>query len=158
MQHMMAVRALARFQHYRDLNVGAGGAGIRFSRRQTSTERYFVSRRSIPAWAMALSLLAMLISSVTFIRNQARPMHRTGRTKAPGVTVIPVPCITAVVVIPLFCPVEGVGAYECLGKRFGYPALVYSSIGYAPGHFSKMGFVFYLLRDYIPHFYSADQT
>jgi SSS family solute:Na+ symporter len=36
-------------------------------------------------------------------------------------------------------------AYEYFGKRFGYPARVYSSIGYALGHFSKMGFVFYLL-------------
>ena len=25
--------------------------GVRFSRRQTSTERYFVAKRSIPAWA-----------------------------------------------------------------------------------------------------------
>ena len=41
--------------------------GVRFSRRQTSTERYFVAKRSIPAWAMGLSLLATLISSVTFI-------------------------------------------------------------------------------------------
>jgi SSS family solute:Na+ symporter len=36
-------------------------------------------------------------------------------------------------------------AYEYFGKRFGYPARVYSSLAYALGHFSKMGFVFYLL-------------
>jgi Na+/proline symporter len=41
--------------------------GLRFSRRQNSTERYFVAKRSIPGWATGLSLLATLISSVTFI-------------------------------------------------------------------------------------------
>ncbi|MBV9084887.1 MAG: hypothetical protein JOZ62_19590, partial [Acidobacteriaceae bacterium] len=41
--------------------------GLRFSRRQTSTDRYFVAKRTIPGWATGLSLLATLISSVTFI-------------------------------------------------------------------------------------------
>ena len=41
--------------------------GIRFSGRQTSTETYFVAKRAVPAWAMGLSLLATLISSVTFV-------------------------------------------------------------------------------------------
>lgn len=41
--------------------------GLRFSRRQTSTETYFVARPSIPSWAMGLSLVATLITSVTFV-------------------------------------------------------------------------------------------
>jgi Na+(H+)/acetate symporter ActP len=41
--------------------------GLRFARRQTSTERYFVAKRSIPGWAAGMSLLATLFSSVTFI-------------------------------------------------------------------------------------------
>ena len=38
-----------------------------FGRKQTSTESYFVARRSIPAWAMGMSVMASLVSSVTFI-------------------------------------------------------------------------------------------
>ena len=41
--------------------------GLRFARRQTTTEAYFVARRSIPAWAMGLSVFATIISSITFI-------------------------------------------------------------------------------------------
>ena len=41
--------------------------GIWFSRRQTSTEAYFVARRSVPHWAMGLSVFATIISSITFI-------------------------------------------------------------------------------------------
>jgi SSS family solute:Na+ symporter len=52
--------------------------GLRFRRRQTSTEAYFVAKRSIPSWAMGLSLLATLISSITLSLIQGRLMRRTG--------------------------------------------------------------------------------
>jgi SSS family solute:Na+ symporter len=119
--------------------------GIRFSRRQTSTERYFVAKRSIPAWAMGLSLLATLISSVTFIAYPGSAYAGDWSNLVPGLTVAPVLLITVFVVIPFFRHVVGMSAYEYFGKRFGYPVRVYASIAYALGHFSKMGFVFYLL-------------
>jgi SSS family solute:Na+ symporter len=34
---------------------------------QASTETYFVASRSIPSWAMGMSLVATLITSVTFV-------------------------------------------------------------------------------------------
>jgi solute:Na+ symporter, SSS family len=121
------------------------GLGIRFSRRQTSTERYFVAKRSIPAWALGLSLLATLISSVTFIAYPGSAYAGDWSNLVPGLMVVPVLLITVSVVIPFFRHAVGMSAYEYFGKRFGYPARVYSSIAYALGHFSKMGFVFYLL-------------
>jgi SSS family solute:Na+ symporter len=121
------------------------GLGLRFSRRQTSTERYFVARRSIPAWAMGLSLLATLISSVTFIAYPGSAYASDWSNLVPGLTVIPVLFLTVFVVIPFFRHAVSMSVYEYFGKRFGYPARVYSSIAYALGHFSKMGFVFYLL-------------
>ena len=119
--------------------------GLRFSRRQNSTEQYFVAKRSIPAWAMGLSLLATLISSVTFIAYPGSAYASDWSNLVPGLTVLPVLIITAFVVIPFFRHVAGMSAYEYFGKRFGYPARVYGSVAYALGHFSKMGFVFYLL-------------
>lgn len=41
--------------------------GLHFSRRQTSTETYFVARRAIPGWAMGISLLGTIITSMTFV-------------------------------------------------------------------------------------------
>ena len=119
--------------------------GIRFSRRQTSTERYFVAKRSIPGWAMGLSLLATLISSVTFIAYPGSAYASDWSNLVPGLTVVLIMALIASVIIPFYRHVVGMSAYEYFGKRFGYPARVYSSIGYALGHFSKMGFVFYLL-------------
>lgn len=119
--------------------------GIRFSRRQTSTERYFVAQRSIPAWAMGLSLLATLISSVTFIAYPGSAYAGDWANLAPGFMVVLVLAIVGLVVIPFFRHVVGTSVYEYFGKRFGYAARVYSSIAFMAGHFSKMGFVFYLL-------------
>lgn len=119
--------------------------GVRFSRRQTSTERYFVAKRSIPGWAMGLSLLATLISSVTFIAYPGSAYASDWSNLVPGLTVLVIVPLTASVIIPFFRHAVRMSAYEYFGRRFGYPARVYSSIGYALGHFSKMGFVFYLL-------------
>ena len=119
--------------------------GIRFSRRQTSTERYFVAKRSVPAWAMGLSLLATLISSVTFIAYPGSAYAADWSNLVPGFMVVVTLVLTGLVIIPFFRHAVGVSAYEYFGKRFGYGARVYASIAFAAGHFSKMGFVFYLL-------------
>lgn len=119
--------------------------GFWFSRRQTSTEHYFVAKRSIPGWAMGLSLLATLISSVTFIAYPGSAYAGDWSNLVPGLTVVPVLLVTAFVIIPFFRKAVGMSAYEYFGRRFGYAARVYASIAYALGHFSKMGFVFYLL-------------
>jgi solute:Na+ symporter, SSS family len=121
------------------------GIGLRFSRRQTSTERYFVARRSIPGWATGLSLLATLISSVTFIGYPGSAFAGDWSNLVPGLTVIVIMPVVAAVIIPFFRHHVRVSAYEYFGKRFGYPARVYGSLAYAAGHLSKMGFVFYLL-------------
>src|SRR5215469_18982045 len=120
------------------------GIGLRFSRRQT-TERYFVARRSIPAWATGLSLLATLISSVTFIGYPGSAFAGDWSNLVPGLTVVVIMPVTAAVIIPFFRHHVGVSAYEYFGRRFGYPARVYGSVAYAATHLSKMGFVFYLL-------------
>jgi SSS family solute:Na+ symporter len=121
------------------------GVGVRFSRRQTSTERYFVAKRSIPGWAMGLSLLATLISSVTFVAYPGSAYAGDWSNLVPGLTVLVVVMLVAFVVIPFYRHVVGMSVYEYFGKRFGYGARVYGSIGFSLGHFSKMGVVFYLL-------------
>ena len=119
--------------------------GIRFSRRQTSTERYFVAKRNIPGWAMGMSLLATLISSVTFIAYPGSAYASDWSNLVPGLMVPLVLALVGLIIIPFYRHAVGVSAYEYFGKRFGYGARVYSSIAFAAGHFSKMGFVFYLL-------------
>ena len=48
-------------------------------------------------------------------------------------------------IIPFYRHVVGMSAYEYFGKRFGRPTRMYASFAFSLAHFSKMGFIFYLL-------------
>ncbi|MBR6251747.1 MAG: hypothetical protein IKR17_11215, partial [Bacteroidales bacterium] len=41
--------------------------GLRFARRQRSTDTYFKANGRIPSWAVGMSMFATIISSVTFL-------------------------------------------------------------------------------------------
>ena len=41
--------------------------GFVFARRQKTSQNFFLAKGKIPAWALGMSLLATLISSVTFL-------------------------------------------------------------------------------------------
>ncbi len=119
--------------------------GVRFSRKQKTTEDFFVAKRSVPSWAMGLSLLATLISSVTFIAYPGSAYSKDWANLVPGFLVLGVLLLVGSVIIPFYRHVVGMSAYEYFEKRFGRPARVYASIAFSLAHFSKMGFVFYLM-------------
>lgn len=121
------------------------GIGLRFSRRQTSTEAYFVARRSVPAWAMGISLFATLISSVTFVAYPGSAYAGDWSLLVPGIMVVLVLALVGSVIIPFYRRAVGMSAYEYFGRRFGRLARAYAAVAFSLGHFSKMGFVFYLL-------------
>jgi SSS family solute:Na+ symporter len=119
--------------------------GLRFARRQTTTEAYFVAKRSVPSWALALSVLATIISAVTFIAYPGAAYAGNWSLLVPGIMVIVVLGFVGAVIVPFYRQVVGVSAYEYFEKRFGYPARAYSSGAFVVGSFSKMVFVVYLL-------------
>jgi SSS family solute:Na+ symporter len=119
--------------------------GVRFSRKQTSTEEYFVAKRSIPSWAMGFSILATLITSVTFVAYPGSAFGKNWSLLIPGFMVGGALLICGMIVVPFYRHVIGMSAYEYFGRRFGLVARMYSSIAFSLIHFSKMGFVFYLL-------------
>lgn len=118
--------------------------GFYFARRQTSTETYFVARRSVPAWAMGLSLLATLISAVTFVAYPGSAYSGNWSLLVPGIMILVVLLLVGLVVIPFFRHVVHMSAFEYLGKRFGTGARMYGSFAFALTTFTKMTFVFYL--------------
>ncbi|HVZ65683.1 MAG TPA: sodium:solute symporter [Lacunisphaera sp.] len=119
--------------------------GRSFAKKQTSTEAYFVAGRSIPHWAMGVSIYATLITSITFIAYPGSAYAGNWAELAPGIMVIGVLILVGTVIIPFFRHAIGMSVYEYFEKRFGYGARAYSAFAFAMGHFSKMGFVFYTL-------------
>ena len=119
--------------------------GLRFARRQTTTEAYFVAKRSIPHWALGVSIYAALISSITFTAYPGSAYAGDWNELVPGFMVVGVLLLVGLVIIPFFRHAVGMSAYEYFGKRFGYPVRAYSALAFILGHFSKMGFVIYSL-------------
>ncbi len=121
------------------------GVGFYFARRQTSTNSYFAGGRSIPSWAIGMSILATLISSITFLAYPGAAFKSNWILLVQGIMVVIVLLGLVWFVVPLYRKVIGLSAYEYFEKRFGFFARIYSSLGFTLTHFSKMGTVFFLL-------------
>lgn len=121
------------------------GVGVRFRRGQTTTDSYFVANRSMPGWAAGISLLATIITSVTFIAYPGAAYAGNWNLLVPGVMLLVVLASVGPFIVPFFRHVVSMSAYEYFGKRFGPGVRMYASFAFAAGHFAKMGFVFYLL-------------
>jgi SSS family solute:Na+ symporter len=121
------------------------GIGIRMAGRQKTTDAYFVAGRTVPGWAAGLSLLATIITSVTFIAYPGAAYAGDWNLLVPGLLFVFVILSIGPVIVPFFRHVVSMSVYEYFGKRFGAAVRMYSSFAFAAGHFAKMGFVFYLL-------------
>src|SRR5436190_19002319 len=124
---------------------GVAWIGFRFARRQNSTEAYFVARRSVPHWAMGLSIFATIISSITFIAYPGAAYKDNWNQLVPGFMAIGVLLVLGTMLISFFRRTVGMSAYEYFEKRFGYGARAYSALAFTAGHFSKMGFVLFTI-------------
>jgi len=125
--------------------VAVAAIGLRFARRQTTTEAYFVARRSIPHWAMGLSVFATIISSITFIAYPGAAFKGDWNLLVPGFMAVSVLLVAGTVLVSFFRHAVGMSAYEYFEKRFGYGARAYAALAFAAGHFSKMGFVLFTI-------------
>jgi len=119
--------------------------GLWFAKRQKNTANYFKASGKIPAWAIGMSILATLISSVTFLAYPGEGYSSNWILLVQGLMVPIVLIFIVSVIVPLFRKVIRLSAYEYFEKRFGFVARLYTSLGFALNHFSKMGTVFYLL-------------
>jgi SSS family solute:Na+ symporter len=94
--------------------------GVVIARRNDSTEDFFLGGRTLPAWAVGISLIASLLSTITYLGTPGE-MFRTGvgfLTRQ-----LPLPLVLAIVWfvwIPFFMRLKLTSAYEYLERRFDY--------------------------------------
>ncbi len=119
--------------------------GIFVAGRQKTTDSYFVAGRSVPGWAAGMSLLATIITSLTFIAFPGAAYSGNWNLLVPNLFFIAVIWSIGPIIVPFFRHAVSMSVYEYFGKRFGPGVRMYSSFTFAAGHFAKMGFVFYLL-------------
>ena len=119
--------------------------GKYFAKKQKTTEHYFTGGRSLPVWAIGMSMLATLISSITFLAYPGEGFNGNWIRLVQGLAVPLVLIAIIWFIVPMYRKIIGLSAYEYFEKRFGYFARLYSSVAFIMAHFTKMGTVFYLL-------------
>ena len=121
------------------------GTGFYFSRRQKSSDRYFSGSKTIPSWAIGISIFATLLSSVTFLAYPAAAYKSNWILLVQGL-MVPIVLVGVIgFIVPLFRKVIRLSTYEYFERRFGVFARIYSSLAFMLTHFSKMGTVLYLV-------------
>jgi SSS family solute:Na+ symporter len=121
------------------------GFGISFAKRQKSTNAYFAASGSLPSWAIGMSILATLVSSITFLAYPGEGFSSNWILLVQAIMVVVILSFLVWFVVPLYRKVIGISAYEYFEKRFGFIARIYGSLAFSLTHFSKMGTVFFLL-------------
>lgn len=119
--------------------------GLRFASSQRTTEQFFLSKGNFPSWALGMSLLSTLISSVTFLGYPAQGFTSNWLLLVQGL-MVPVVLVFAIgYIVPLYRRTIGLSTYEYFEKRFGPFARYYSSSSFVLRQFAGMGTVLYLI-------------
>ena len=119
--------------------------GIYFSRKNTTTEGYFVGNRSYSGWVIGLSMIGTSISSITFLAYPADSFKTSWLRFLPNI-VLPIVIITsAYLFLPFFKRKNILSAYEYLEERFGPSVRIYGAITFLIGQLVRISLILYLL-------------
>lgn len=101
--------------------IGVTLFGVWFSGRQETTENYFVGDRSVPWWAIAMSIVATETSTITFISVPGIAFAKNGNFQF--LQLVMGYMLGRIVISLLFIPMYFKGelqtVYQLLGERFG---------------------------------------
>lgn len=119
--------------------------GLWFSRRNVSTEEYFVGGRSFKGWVIGLSMVGTSISSVTFLAYPADAFKTAWLRFLPNLAMPVAVLIAAWVFLPFFRRGRITSAYEYLEGRFGPSIRVYASLAFITGQLVRVSLILYLV-------------
>ena len=108
------------------------GVGVRLARRQKTTGEYFLARRRVPGWAIGMSLLATIITSVTFIAYPGAAYAGDWSLLVPGIMFVLVVAGIGIVVVPFFRHI--LAGTRDQGRAFNVPR----QVAFAPAQPQRM--------------------
>lgn len=125
--------------------VAVSAVGAWVGRRSKNTEDYMAASRSMPGWAIGLSMFGSYISSISFLAN---PGNAYAGNWNRLVFSLATPIAAAIAIhwfVPFYRHAGAVSAYEHLERRFGPWARTYAVICFLLTQTARMGTVIYLL-------------
>ena len=121
------------------------GMGIYFSRKNTTTEQYFVGGRSFSGWVIGLSMIGTSISSVTFLAYPADAYKTAWLRFLPNFTLPLTVLLAAYFFLPFFRRTKIVSAYEYLEDRFSPSIRVYGAVTFIIGQLIRLALILFLV-------------
>lgn len=115
-----------------------------FTRKQSNTEDYFLGGRSMPAWAVALSVLATSLSAATFIGAPQKAYLSDLTYLSSNIGAVIGVFLIAWLFIPTYYKAGVSTVYEYIGKRFGHLGLRSTSLAFLIGRTFASGARIYI--------------
>ena len=123
--------------------VGVVGLGCYFVRRSRTTEGFTAAGRSLPGWAVGLSIFGTYLSSNTFVGAPGKAYGTNWNSFVFSLS-IPVAAVIAVIFfVPFYRRSGGISAYEHLERRFGPWARTCAMVCYLLTQVTRMGSIMF---------------
>ena len=119
--------------------------GFWFARRRQDSDRFMAAGRSLPGWAVGLSIFGTYVSSISFLANPGKSWSGNWN---PFVFSLSLPLAAWVAVrwfVPFYRTRGEVSAYHHLEHRFGAWARTYATVCYLLTQLARSGAIMYLL-------------
>jgi len=136
--------------------LGMVGLGAYFFRKSRTVEGFSVGSRSMPGWALGLSILGTYLSSITFLAY-AGDAYKSNWSRFVFSLTIPMVCLVATFVfVPLYRRKLRISAYQYFEERFRPWARSYAALSLVLLQLGRVGAVLYLVAVALSEFIGVD--
>ncbi|MCM4167486.1 Sodium/glucose cotransporter [Arenibacter antarcticus] len=125
--------------------LGLLGVGIYFSKRNKTTEDYFLGSRSFSGWVLGLSMLGTIVSSATFLALPAAAYILDWRQLTISLAVPFITVLAVLIFIPFFRRGKLISAFEYLGDRYGKVPRIYGTVSFIILQLIRMAQILFLV-------------
>ncbi len=118
--------------------------GIYFSRKNQSTDDFFLAGRKIPWWAAGLSIYGTQLSSISFMAVPAKVYSTDWVYLLVQASIVMIAVPVVFVYLPFFRQTNMTSAYEYLESRFNLPTRLFASTAFILYQLGRMSIVLFL--------------
>ena len=118
--------------------------GFYFSRREKSTDDFFLGGRRVYWWAAGISIFGTQLSAITFMSIPAKAYDTDWTYILIHVSIVMVAPIVVFFYLPFFRRLNLITAYQYLEKRFNVAVRMFGAIAFSLMQLGRMGIVLFL--------------
>lgn len=124
---------------------GMTAFGCWFARKKQSAEEFMAAGRSLPGWAVGLSIFGSYVSSISFLANPGKAYSSNWNAFVFSLSLPVAAWVSVRYFVPFYRKLGDVSAYHHLEQRFGPWARTYAVVCYLLTQLARMGTILYLL-------------